>query len=357
MFETLRTTQALTTFVTILTFFLVVEMVTFQSLVNEYASSLEGLTGTDFQSEVCARLQTFIIGFQTVPAKPQGDAGLDAFSHWGERAYCCYGPELSAFKKDKDRVNAIANKFRGDLRRLYELEFDKKVLRHCENKEIETILPKGKKINHIELLVNWLESHQVISPVLSAAEEYREFSQRRYVDEKATVILIGPKDLANRYAVDEATITRARQRAFYKEIQQKAESVVLENTGKFDEKKEILKEILPGQEEHIDELWSQLQNYWRMALAFEQELDSTLPNLHRDLEVSRKRILQKVLTFNLSSPTPWEQLTRSTEIATEILQKNFEKPYGTMVEDISQGEIARLIGECPVGWKKPTPLV
>src|ERR1700722_13479860 len=56
------------------------EMASFQSLIDEYAASLENLTGNDFQAEVCARLHTFIIGFQTVPAKPHGDAGLDAFS-------------------------------------------------------------------------------------------------------------------------------------------------------------------------------------------------------------------------------------------------------------------------------------
>ena len=121
------------------------EMATFQSLIDEYAASLEALTGNDFQAEVCARLQTFILGFQTVSAKPKGDAGLDAFSHHGERAYCCYGPELSTFKKDKERVQAIVAKFRGDLRRLYELEFNKKTLQHCDNSEMATILPTGRK--------------------------------------------------------------------------------------------------------------------------------------------------------------------------------------------------------------------
>ncbi|MES2219731.1 MAG: hypothetical protein V4587_02050, partial [Acidobacteriota bacterium] len=58
----------------------------YQSLIDEYAASLEGLTGLDFQAEVCARLQTFVIGFQTVPSKPHGDAGLDAFSERGHRA-------------------------------------------------------------------------------------------------------------------------------------------------------------------------------------------------------------------------------------------------------------------------------
>jgi hypothetical protein len=201
--------------------------------------------------------------------------------------------------------------------------------------------------------VNWFESHRVLSPILSAAEEYEKVSQCRYVESNATVIVVGPKQLANRYAVDEVTIMRARQRVFLQKIQMKAESVVLASTAKFDEKKEILKEIYPDKVETIDALWLQLQSSWRMALAFEQELDDTLPNLHRDLETNRSRIMQKVLTLMLSSPAPWEQLMRSTEFATEILRKDFDTLFGTIVEDLSNGEVARLVGECPIGWKRP----
>jgi hypothetical protein len=355
-YERLPTVPECTTYGAVLPFHQSVErreMASQQSLIDEYAASLECLTGVDFQSEVCARLQTFIIGLQTVPSKPQGDAGLDAFSDRGERAYCCYGPELSTFKKDKDRVDAIVNKFRADLRRLYELKFNKKVLEHSDSSEMETILPKGRKIKHIELLVNWFESHRVLSPILTAVEEYENVSKRTYVEEKASVIVVGPKDLANRYAVDEVTIMRARQRVFLQKIQMKAESVVLVSTAKFDEKKEILKEIYPDKVETIDALWIQLQNSWRMALAFEQELDDTLPNLHRDLEANRSRILQKVLTLMLSSPAPWEQLMQSTEFASDILRKDFDSLFGTIVEDLSNGEVARLVGECPIGWKRP----
>lgn len=327
-------------------------MASYQSLIEEYAESLGSLTGNDFQAEVCARLQTFIIGFQTVPSKPHGDAGLDAFSDHGQRAYCCYGPELSAYKRDKERVDAIVNKFRKDLRRLYELEFDKKVLVHSVSPEMETILPKGRKICQIELLVNWFESHRVLSPILTASEEYEKVSQCRYIEKNAAVVVVGPKDLANRYAVDEVAITRARQRVFLQKIQTKAQSVILTSTAKFEEKKEILKEMYPDRGDTIDALWIQLQSSWRMALAFEQELDDTLPNLHRDLEANRCRILQKVLMLMMGSSAPWEQLLRSTEFATEILRKDFDELFGTLVEDLSNGEVARLVGECPIGWKR-----
>ncbi len=329
------------------------KMATSQSLIEEYAQSLAALSGNDFQAEVCARLQTFIIGFQNVPAKPQGDAGLDAFSDRGERAYCCYGPERDEFKTNKQRENAIINKFKGDLRRLYEVDFEKEVLQVSESPEMATILPKDRKIKQIELLVNWFESHRILNPILSAAEEYQKVSKCRYVEPSATVIVVGPKDLANRYAVDEVTIVRARQRIFILKVQTKAATVTLGSTEKFDLKMMTLKEINPGRTEQIDKLWLELQTSWRMALAFEQELDETLPNLHRDLETNRARILKRVLMLMVGSATPWAELGQATEIASEILQKDFEKLYGMLVEDLSAGEIARLIGECPVGWEKP----
>ena len=58
-----------------------------------------------------------LIGFQTIPSKPHGDAGLDGLSHNGTRGYCCYGLEHNGFKNNKSRERAIVKKFAGDLRR------------------------------------------------------------------------------------------------------------------------------------------------------------------------------------------------------------------------------------------------
>jgi hypothetical protein len=219
-----------------------------------------------------------------------------------------------------------------------------------------TILPDGRKLKHVELLVNWFESHRILNPILSAVDEYQKASQRQYVEVDATVIIVGPKDLANRFGVDELTITRARQRVFLQKIQTRAQSVVLASTSAFDRKKEILRELYPDNSDTIEALWIQLQTAWRMALAFEQELHDTLPNLHRDLETDREHLLRKVHTLMLSSPAPWEQLAKSAEFATEILRKDFEALYGTIIEDLSYGEVARLVGECPIGWKGPVPV-
>jgi hypothetical protein len=180
------------------------------SLIQEYAQSLAALTGQDFEDEVCARLQGVILDFQTVPATPQGDGGLDGFSHGGARGYCCYGLKPDEFKSNKQRENAIVEKFKSDLRRLCELDHAKRKLICIENEELCTILPNGQKLQHVTLLVNWFDSHRVLNPILTAFAEYRQTSLGRYVASDASVVVLGPKELANQYAVDEGTITRSK---------------------------------------------------------------------------------------------------------------------------------------------------
>jgi hypothetical protein len=136
-------------------------------------------------------------------------------------------------------------------------------------------------------------------------------------------------------------------------VEKKAEQVALGSTEKFEKKMADLKEILPGKDEAIDSLRIELQAAWRKSLAFEQELGDTIPALHRELEANRARILTKVSMVMVGSDKPWAELKHATEIASEVLKKDFDKLFGMLIEDVSSGEIARLIGECPVGWEKP----
>ncbi|HEY3441622.1 MAG TPA: hypothetical protein VGK29_12745 [Paludibaculum sp.] len=322
-------------------------------LVQEYAQSLAALTGNEFQCEVCARLQSAILGFQTIPAKPQGDAGLDGFSHNGQRGYCCYGPEHDEFKTAKQRENAIVDKFKSDLRRLCELDFNKKKLVCIESQEMATILPDGCKLMHITLLVNWFESHRILNPLFSAFNEYKTTSVCRYVEAGASLNVLGPKELANAHAVDESTILRARQRVFAQRVQHAAQNVKISDPKDFDSKMATLREIRPDQVAAINGLAEQFRTDWKMSLAFERELDETAPTLHLQLEENRRRILRDVSQLMIGAPEPWKELGKASGIAKEILDCDFGKLCGSIVHDVSSGEIARLIGECPVGWEKP----
>jgi len=90
---------------------------------ESYAKMLGCLEKDTFEMEVCARLATFISDFQRIPRKPNGDGGLDGLSHGQTTAYCCYGPEQEPFKTNtKGLKDDVIEKFRGDLRKLFELE-------------------------------------------------------------------------------------------------------------------------------------------------------------------------------------------------------------------------------------------
>jgi hypothetical protein len=325
------------------------------SLSHEYARALSQLTGDAFQEEVCVRLGNAILSFQPIPRKPQGDGGLDGISHDGEHAYCCYGPEHDTAKTPKERTNAIVDKFRSDLRRLFELNMDGTKVVQIENKEIATILPDGTTLKHIKLIVNWFESHRIIGPIGTAVKKYRKASCCKYVDAAASVVIWGPTELATAYPVDESTILRSRHSKFFEEVQTAADCVAIENPSDFDVKMASLGTICaPHQAPAIARMKEQFLADWRMALAFEQKLDGTLPTLHRALEDNRRRIAQKVAQLMIASERPQAELARAGQIAQQVLAYDFETFGPQLLEAISSGEVARLIGECPIVWEAAT---
>jgi len=336
---------------TVCTFFEAIQNLA--SNVELYASTLTSLTGNAFQAEVCARLQSVVLGFQNIPAKPFGDAGLDGFSHGGRQGYCCYGPELKGYRQNRSLEKAIIDKFKEDLQKIFELQFQKKVLTPCLNTEMSTVLPTGQKLIHIDLIVNWFESHRVINPIHTAFAEYKALSAMSYVDANATVAILGPNELANRWSVDEMTLVRAQQKNFYQSVQEAAKTVVIENPKTFDEKMALLREMRPDQLTAISNLVDQYLTKWRMALAFDIRLNETMPGLHQALETSRSRIVTKIAALMIGSSKPETELGRAQEIANEILSTEFGSLYGSMLDDIAAGEVARLIGECSIGWGRP----
>jgi hypothetical protein len=326
------------------------------SLKVEYERALSVLTGDAFQEEVSVRLATAILSFQDVPRKPHGDGGLDGLSHDSERAYCCYGPEFSGFKTAKELTANIVDKFKEDLCKLFELAMANRKIVQGENKEITTILPDGTTIKHITLIVNWFDSHRILGPINTAVGKYRAASVCKYVDKGASVVVWGPKQLATLFPVDETTILRSQYAKTLKEMQTAAQLTPINDPSKFDAKMSaLIKLCAPFQADAIAGLKETFLADWRMALAFDQKLDATLPGLHKSLEDHRLRILQEVVQLMIASDKPWTELGRAGNIARTTLAPDFEKTFGaTLLGAISNGEVARLIGECPIGWEVPS---
>jgi hypothetical protein len=322
------------------------------SYIDDYADGLSSLTAQVFEDEVCTRLEHVLIGFQRIPAKPQGDGGLDGFSHGGEHGYCCYGPIPNSFKKPKDLEADIIGKFSNDLLRLCELFRENEKLVCKPNLALPKILPNGVKLKQIVLIANWFESHNVIGPLHTAFKTFKSKSKCAFVDSDAQIRIIGPKEFAQHYHADEVAILQLATRLVISKIQVAAATVDIADPKEFDNKMAVLQEIRPDKLSVIEMFAEQLRTSWRSNLAFEQELDSTLPGLHQALEDGRRRILGKVLQRMMKSEEPWNELVDMAAEAQAILKSDFNQ-YGSLLEDLSLGEVARLIGECPIGWEKP----
>ena len=87
--------------------------------------------------------------------------------------------------------------------------------------------------------------------------------------------------------------------------------------------------------------------------AFEHELDQTLPSHHEALERAQSRILTRILELRLACGSSWDYITIAQTAAKDILDADFRDLFGSLIDDVAQGEIARLIGECTIDWDAP----
>lgn len=329
------------------------------NLVDLYAVSLAALHGSDFQAEVSARLSTTMNGLvQVVPQYPQGDGGVDCLSHNGTHGYCCYGPEPDVAKTDRGRVSAITRKFTGDLQRLFELTPANGVLVHRENTRLPNILVAGVKIRHLTLVTNWFRSHELIGALQTVLAACKVASQCRYIDPSATLVIKGPNELANDHGVDEVALVRINQRAFLARIEATAANVTLAESPTFDGKIAKLHAMVePAMSQAVDTLAENWRKLWRIALAFEHELDQTVPMHHEALQRARLRLATDVLALRLAPKGPLDYILPAQALAKDILSAEFRSTYGSLVDDLAPGETARLIGECTLDWNPaPAPL-
>jgi hypothetical protein len=347
------------------------------SLVEKYVEALETLTGTPFQDAVCTRLRSAIPSFQKIPDKG-GDGGLDGYSHNGENGYCCYGLELDAAKSEDDYVSMIVEKFQKDLRRLFELQepsekngeaqastassvasssqdggkAKKPKFQHVPNKELASVLGKDVKIKHVRLLVNRYESKKVLGRLQTAFRRYKSESQCRFVHPDATLVLDGPQQLAEEHHIDELALSLARRQMLFERLADSASKVDLPMSSTFDSKMSLLKQIRPGHDVAIDSMAEDFKTDWRLALASEKDLSDSATNLHLALERGKRRLLSKVNKLMTESDEPWNEISTAGELAEKMLGPILESWFGDLTTDVCNGEVAALIGDCPIGWER-----
>jgi hypothetical protein len=324
-----------------------------RSNLADYEKLIGRLEGNAFEDEVCARLQTIFVDFQRIPAKPHGDGGLDGLTHGQERAYCCYGPEQEIRKLDnKGLKDDIVNKFSGDLRKLFELEFEKRNLRHASNEELATIMGTGRKIKYVHLIVSWFESHRVLGPLNTSFDKYKAASQLQFVNADATLTVWGPKNLAALGAVDEHTLFRIQNPALIACVQSASAAEFVKEGGRgFDAKFDDLKRRRPEGAAKIDGIAQKLREAWAAAIALDNDLSKNSLGLHQILESVRSNAALSAQVKSMSETDPYHLIDTMREEVAGQLEQGFGNRFGPLTPRITQGVVAGLIGECPIDWR------
>lgn len=325
------------------------------NLIDTYVKALGGLEETAFQEAIVQRLLVALSNFQTVPSYPKGDGGVDGHSHKGSRVYCCYGLKYDSAKTPYQRAKQLVSKFSDDLLRLFELEAQGKTkLVHKDNAALMSIFgcvpASTDRISHITLIANWFQNHAALGAINQNALKYSKTSQCRWVSPDVDVVLRGPKEFVDQYGVDESTMMWLTHKNLFQKLDLDAGSVALPHGPTFDLKMSNAEELLPDSRDEVREVASDLRRDWQRAIVFEQELSDRVPDLHAALERGRRRLVTKVRTH--PSSTPWEAITHAQDFAEAIFSDDFLPVYGKgMVRDLSSGEVARLVGACPINWK------
>lgn len=167
----------------------------------EFIRRLSALTGNTFQETIVQLLLRRFASFQAVPTKPHGDGGIDGLSHNQTRAYCCYGLEYVPTDTKKEIRKKICDKFRDDLRRIFEVKPGAKAstgrkftLEHDRNQELEFIIATGARLMNIHLVVNQYEDNTILNPLHTDFKLCLQSSQCRFVDRTCELTVWGPKE-------------------------------------------------------------------------------------------------------------------------------------------------------------------
>lgn len=322
----------------------------------EYERLLAALVGDSFEEEICDRLRAVVSDFQRIPRKG-GDAGLDGLSHRQSRAYCCYGPQLDHAKL-ADKVglkNDIVTKFRDDLRKLCEVAHEGKTkLVKCEG-DIGTVLAEGCQLASVVLIVNWFEDKKIVGLLNTSFRKFLKASACRYISPECGLSIWGPTDVAGLALVDDATRFRAENRVLVtklKEASVAAPPQVPASTLKdFDSKFDWIIAQDAANANIANELREKYRAAWSRSLVLETQLEGSAVRLHEALESAREQAATNALARSIDKLPPGRLLADAVEDIRRHLSIAFGDG-GLISTAFVQGEVARLVGECPIEWRK-----
>jgi hypothetical protein len=122
--------------------------------------------------------------------------------------------------------------------------------------------------------------------------------------------------------------------------------------GAFDEKFDYLLTLAPQRKEAIERLRSYFRKEWATALELDRRLAETSVQLHELLDDARTQASVTADLRSSASTSPFQLLDEMRTEMRATLGSVFGARLDPLAPTLTDGEIARLIGECPVDWRK-----
>ncbi len=255
--------------------------------------------------------------------------------------------------ENKGLKRDIINKFSGDLRKLFELEFEDKKLKQVENQELASIMGAHRKIKHVYLVVSSFESHQILGPLRTRFDEYKAASKLRFIDVDATMSVWGPKELAALGEVDEHTLFCIENRALIERVQNASTAdLVKAAVDGFDAKFDDLKRRCPSKLQKIDEIAQDFRKAWAAAIVLDDDLAKNSLGLHQILESVRSDAARAARVKSMGEADAYQLIEAMSQEVEQQLGEGFGDRLGHLTVRIAGGVVAGLIGECPIEWRE-----
>lgn len=329
---------------------------------TEAITALSLLEGDDFEDETYLLVARHCYDAQQVPAVPQGDGGIDFYTHNVSIGYCCYGPEVlgrgttDGVKKLKKK---IIEKFKSDLKRILELEETKSgKCKHRKNEGLESVLGTSR-LKCIRLFCNWFHDKGLLGPINEAFKKYKKASQCRFVTDDCAVTLIGPELIIDQYPPDDVSIFRLSRPGIAKLLNTVTSTPVgslpppqANQMPDFEAKFEILGKNWPGREQQVQRVKDAQIKRWRQCLLLLQKLESDHPQVHKEVERLLEAAAELANEMSLSAAPDANLVGAMVEKLAQMIHAELR---GLLVQTTSATELARmmtarLIGECPLQW-------
>lgn len=334
------------------------------TVTSEVERLLGALEMQDFEDEVCALLANVLLDFQEVPAA-QGDAGFDGLSHDFTVGYCCYGPKQSAAKKkaSADYKDDILEKFRKDMRRVFELEPDgSKRLKRVVNDHAEKVMPKGKRVKHLRLCVSIFSQKDIIGPLATSFDEYKQTSTCRFVEKLATMNIVGPKQIAG-LGCDDRTLLRLQQRFAASNLRDVLDAATPPPSGTvttmpFEDKFAWLEKAAASSAQRVRYFAEKYLKAWFESVKLDDHFANNSVDLHRKLIQVRDEATHESNVVSMAAGHDSNAALQSLLGVRAAAKSQAHKAFGEtavdpdLIDRIADGETGRMIGECHMDWRK-----